>query len=101
MAMSEHGLTEEEVGVIRDAFERFEADADSVVVFGSRAKGAHREGSDVDLAYRGRLRPEQRARIKDYLEEETLLPYMFDIVEYDTLENRALRGHIDRVGKPL
>lgn len=99
--MSEFGLTEEERGMIRKAFLKFGADANQVFVFGSRAKGTHRKGSDIDLAYKGELSSEQLLKIKDYLEEETFLPYMFDIVLCKSIENPSLKEHIDRVGKVL
>jgi predicted nucleotidyltransferase len=99
--MSKHGLRQEEVESIRKAFEKFGANADCLVVFGSRAKGTYRRGSDIDLAYKGRFCSEQKMRIAEYLEEETFLPYHFDIVEYEELENEALKRHIDRTGIAL
>jgi len=35
------------------------------------------------------------------LNEETLLPYFFDVVHYESLTEPRLVEHIDRVGKPL
>ncbi|BCS96912.1 hypothetical protein DSLASN_25440 [Desulfoluna limicola] len=47
------------------------------------------------------MTPEQVLELKDLLEEETLIPYFFDILHYNTLQNPALKSHIDRVGKPI
>ncbi len=33
------------------------------------------------------------------LNEETLLPYRFDIVDYSAIQNVELANHIQRVGK--
>ena len=35
------------------------------------------------------------------LEEETMLPYKFDILDYTHLTHRELKEHIDRVGVPF
>ena len=35
------------------------------------------------------------------LNEETTMPYNFDIVNYETITNEELTNHIDRVGVGL
>lgn len=75
---------------------------EQVIVFGSRALGNAKPGSDVDLALLGpKITAEIVAKIKDYLEEETLLPYFFDIVHFETIGNEALKQHIREHGKAL
>ena len=75
---------------------------ESAVVFGSRAKGNYRSGSDVDIALNGpAIRHEDVIEVGYFLNEETLLPYQFDIVAYATIDNEALRDHIDRVGREI
>jgi hypothetical protein len=32
------------------------------------------------------------------LNEETLLPYKFDVLDYDKIDNRQLKEHITRAG---
>jgi len=32
------------------------------------------------------------------LNQESLIPYQFDIINYNTIDNEELREHIDRVG---
>jgi hypothetical protein len=39
--------------------------------------------------------------IKDHLEEETYLPFFFDVVVYDGVESEELKRHIDTKGKVL
>ena len=69
------------------------------VVFGSRAKGTHRPGSDVDLALFGEsIRAADLVRLSEHLNEDSPLPYRFDVVQYETLASEELRSHIDRVG---
>lgn len=74
------------------------------VVYGSRAKGNYKPGSDIDLT----LYPAPGAAIdhrelSNILEEidDLLLPYTVDLSVFDQLNNADLRGHIERVGKLL
>ena len=71
-----------------------------VWVFGSRAKGTYREGSDIDLAIKGSgvsLSLKERSELLEKY-ESVFLPWKLDIVAYDSIEDPQLRGHIDRVG---
>lgn len=75
---------------------------EKVVVFGSRAKGNYKLGSDVDLAiYGDEIDFNIVAKLHYMLEEQGPLPYMFDVVNYSELENKELKEHIDRVGKVI
>jgi predicted nucleotidyltransferase len=75
---------------------------EEVILFGSRAKGNYKTGSDVDLAIKGdRLTYEITARFADCLNEEKPLPYFFDVVHYEAIAEPMLKVHIDRVGVDL
>jgi predicted nucleotidyltransferase len=94
----EFGLTEKDLSIILDVLSRTEH-VEIAIIFGSRAKGNYKTGSDVDIALNGRnLCVEDITRISYWLNEETILPYKFDIVNYHTLKESALTAHIDRVG---
>lgn len=68
-------------------------------IFGSRAKGSFRKGSDVDIALKGNnIDFKIVSEISHLLNEETILPYKFDILNYHTINNADLIEHIDRVG---
>jgi predicted nucleotidyltransferase len=72
------------------------------VLYGSRALGTFRNGSDVDIALKGRkLTQDVCSDIHFKLEEETILPYFFDVTNYETINNEKLKEHIDRVGKVI
>lgn len=74
-------------------------DVEQAYIFGSRAKGNYKNGSDVDIALKGDTISFQTIRDISYeLNEETLMPYRFDVLNYHTLDNRELINHIDRVG---
>lgn len=68
-------------------------------IFGSRAKGNFKKGNDVDLALKGRyLNFDVISQISYQLNEETKMPYNFDVLNYHTLEEPDLINHIDRIG---
>jgi uncharacterized protein len=68
-------------------------------LFGSRAKGNYKTGSDVDIALKGEhLTAEITSNISYQLNEETSLPYKFDVLNYHVISNLDLKEHIDRVG---
>jgi predicted nucleotidyltransferase len=74
-------------------------EVDEAWVFGSRAKGTHKPGSDVDLAIGGpRVDFAVVSRLRYRLNEETQLPYSFDVVDRSTIQSQELRDHIERVG---
>ena len=72
------------------------------LIFGSRAKGNYKLGSDVDLALKGEpLSQHIVNKISFTLNEETNMPYRFDVLNFHTLKEPALTEHIDRVGIPF
>ncbi len=74
----------------------------TALIFGSRAKGNYRPGSDVDIALKGQgLTRRMVADMADILNEETNMPYHFDLFDYDAVSNHDLVAHIDRVGRLL
>ena len=95
------GLTERDTEVIIETLATFE-EIEEAVIFGSRAMGHAKRGSDVDLALKGkRLDRTTVTHVKFVLDEELPLPYFFDVVHYDSLTNPALKAHIDDKGKVL
>ncbi|PZU96054.1 MAG: DNA polymerase III subunit beta [Leptolyngbya sp.] len=93
-----YGLTESDRAQMIAAIRSFEEIA-TVVLFGSRAKGNYKPGSDVDLAVKGdRITHRTIAQLADLLNEELPLPYYFDVVHYNGLESQPLADPIDRVG---
>ncbi len=72
------------------------------VIYGSRAKGNYRPGSDIDLtlfATPGQTISHQE--LADILDEadDLLLPYTLDLSAFAQLTHDALREHIERVGQ--
>lgn len=95
------GLKETDLEAIIQIFSHY-AEIESAIIFGSRAKGNYKNGSDVDIALKGkRLTLEIVSRISVFLNEETTMPYKFDVLNYHSLTNASLQEHIDRVGVVL
>lgn len=70
------------------------------VIFGSRAKGNYKAGSDIDIAIIGDdVDFNVISKLHSLLENQGPMPYLFDIIYYTHLDNEALKDHIDRVGK--
>jgi len=71
---------------------------DKAILYGSRAMGRYRTGSDIDLTFKG-----NNLGLKDLLQFESeiddlMTPYSFDVSIYNQLDNQQLIEHIDRVG---
>ena len=96
-----YGLIDRDFIHINAAIREF-PEIEEVILFGSRAKGNYKKGSDVDLAIKGdRLTYEITLRFADCLNEEKPLPYFFDVVHYEAIAEPMLKVHIDRVGVDL
>lgn len=71
---------------------------DSVLIYGSRAKGNYRPGSDIDLTIKGHLLDfAEMMQIEDQI-DDLYLPYTVNLSQYNQLTNADLIAHIDRVG---
>lgn len=97
--MSFFGITSRSYQLIATVWPKF-SEVEEVIIFGSRAKGNYKQGSDIDLAIKGLGCTNKLAfQIKSHLNEALPLPYFFDVVCYNDMENDELKQHIDRVGK--
>ncbi|NDY95237.1 nucleotidyltransferase domain-containing protein [Wenzhouxiangella limi] len=73
---------------------------EQALVYGSRARGTHRPGSDLDLVLIGPVSHQEFNQIETEL-DDLLLPYPLDLSVYSQIENPALLDHIRRVGRSL
>lgn len=93
-----YGLLDRDIMHIIEAVQGF-PEIYQLVLFGSRAKGNYKRGSDVDLAIKGTsVTYDTAVRLADVLNEEKPLPYFFDVVHYEAITEPRLIEHIDRVG---
>jgi predicted nucleotidyltransferase len=72
---------------------------DKAVLYGSRAKGNYRPGSDIDLTLFGAELDQHRCALIAEALDDLLLPYTIDLSIYELLQHPALKAHIDRVGQ--
>lgn len=95
------GLEQKDIDEILNIAAQF-SEIEKVIVFGSRAKGNHTKGSDIDLAISGEnITPATLVKLSERLNSESMLPYFFDILHYENINNNELKDHIDRIGKIL
>jgi predicted nucleotidyltransferase len=95
------GLKQEDITEICEILSKFQ-EIEQADIFGSRAKGNFKNGSDVDIAIKGKACNSSIAlRISAILNEETNMPYHFDVLCYSNIKNQDLRDHIERVGKVI
>ncbi len=98
-------VTDAAFGLSPDIIEQIRAalinhpEIEQAIIYGSRAKGNYKPGSDIDLTLKG---PQLTLPILLQLETELddiLLPYKFDLSIYHHIQNAALLEHINRVGE--
>ena len=71
---------------------------DEVIIYGSRAIGNYKEGSDIDLTLIGKIDYSELFDIKEEIENSNI-PYLVDLSIFQKLNSESLKEHIDRVGK--
>jgi uncharacterized protein len=98
--MQAHGLSDRHVDIIRGILAPYADRVTRVDLFGSRATGAYRPESDIDMVVHGTLDEAAIGHVRTLL-DESLLPYKIDLCAYDLIAYPPLRAHIDAVAKTL
>ena len=88
------GLPERTINELLEYF-KMKPEIQKVVIYGSRAKGTYKNGSDIDLAIWSDK--ENSSEITAEL-EELPTPYMFDVIDYKMLSHENLKKSIDKDG---
>ncbi|MGB4774689.1 MAG: nucleotidyltransferase domain-containing protein [Daejeonella sp.] len=92
-----YGLEDKVIKKIQSVFAAF-PQVQKVILYGSRAKGNYKPGSDIDLSLKGEnLNLSTMNRVSLML-DDLLLPYMFDLSVLSHIKDTGLLEHIDRVG---
>ena len=96
-----YGLSDRTLNTLDSIFRKYPS-IKQAILYGSRAKGKYRIGSDIDLT----LMAENTFTHTDLLHiagdfDDSDMPYFVDVSIYDKLSNPDLKAHIDRVGKVL
>lgn len=93
-----YGLSAETIKSIVEIFSSY-VQIEAALIYGSRAKGNFKPGSDIDIALKG---PELNLNLLNKISldlDDLLLPYTFDISLYHQIDNPDLIEHIERVKK--
>ena len=96
-----YGLSDQTLNTLNEIFQKYPG-IEAVLLYGSRAKGNFRNGSDIDLT----IKAADNFSFSDLLKisgdfDDSNLPYLVDVSVYERLSNDSLKAHIDRVGKVL
>lgn len=99
--MNTFGISEQSYQRMMNVLSSYK-EVEKVIIFGSRAKGNYKRGSDIDIAIVGeKSTPRLAWDIAGRLNESEPIPYFIDVVDYNSLTNTELKAHIDRVGQVL
>lgn len=91
------GLEDITIKRIKGVFQRFPM-VEQVILYGSRAKGNYKPGSDIDLTVKGKDLNLSVMNEISLMLDDLLLPYMIDISVFSHIKDRDLIDHIERVG---
>ncbi len=96
--MNKFGLDDGTIKLILDVLTKY-VDICGIKIYGSRAMGNFRNGSDIDIS----INLDNNTLVSKILYELDSLPtpYMFDLSNFKTLKNQNLKDHIDKFGQLL
>jgi predicted nucleotidyltransferase len=91
------GLKIQTIDTLVSVFNKY-SQIKNIIIYGSRAKGNFRHGSDIDICL---IAPD--LNLTDLLKieneiDDLLLPYKMDLCLYHMIDNQDLINHIDQVG---
>lgn len=97
----QHGLSAQTLQKIREVFARY-PQVEEAVLYGSRARGDYKNGSDIDLTLRGgtELTHTILSQIANDLDDQ-LLPYTIDLSIFKNIRNPEMIEQIKHVGVAL
>jgi len=91
------GLTDQTVSKIKAVFKHNQG-IEQVVLYGSRATGKFKNGSDIDLTIKNStVSFDDLLRVELQL-DDLMTPYMFDLSIFENIENLKLKEHIEKYG---
>lgn len=91
------GLTETTIEKINSTFSSY-PQIEEVLLYGSRAKGNYKSGSDIDLTIKGKSITNRLMNQLSLSLDNLLLPYTIDLSIYHHIDNPDLIDHINRNG---
>lgn len=93
---NQFGLSQNTIEAIKKVFKNYPIE--KIILYGSRAKGNFKPGSDIDLTIVApNLQLSDLLKMENELEDLDL-PYKIDLSLMHQIENKSLIEHIHRVG---
>jgi len=94
------GLKENIIHDVMNIFQGF-PEVEEVILYGSRAKGNYKTGSDIDLTFVGDAIDLSLLNKVSLKLDDLYLPYTFDLSIFRYIDNPELADHINRAGISL
>ena len=91
------GLKQTTIDAINSVFNSF-TEVDEAILYGSRAKGNYKNGSDIDITLKGKNMNINTLNKISLVIDDLLLPYTLDLSILKQIKNPDLIAHIERVG---
>ena len=92
--MNKFGLLQRDIDYILQGIKLF-PEIEKALIFGSRANGTFKKGSDIDIAIFGeKVNSRTLSELNDKLNEEFPIPYFVDIIHFETINNEKLKLNI-------
>lgn len=93
------GLSDQAIDAIHQVLQKY-PQVKRAILFGSRAKGNYKPGSDIDLALDGDNQLDMNLLFQIEMDLDDLyLPYKMDMHLIDRINEQSMLDHIHRVGK--
>ncbi|MEO8086411.1 MAG: nucleotidyltransferase domain-containing protein [Bacteroidota bacterium] len=97
--MNQFGLPDSAMTVIIDGISS-RHEIEKAIIFGSRVIGNYKKGSDIDIALFGTMVTFGiTTDLSADLNERTTQPYFFDLINFNSIDNVAMKKHIEEFGK--
>lgn len=97
VSLEKCGLNPQTQEKLNSVFKKY-PDIQKIILYGSRAKGNYKVGSDIDLTILGpKVNLNDLLKIQDEI-DDLLLPYKVDLSLFHTIDNKDLIEHIERIG---
>lgn len=92
------GLKQSTIDLINSVFKKYPA-VEKVIIYGSRAMGNYKNGSDIDLTFIANTITDRDWRDISFDLDDLLTPYSFDLSILSKIDNPDLVDHIKRRGQ--
>lgn len=92
------GIYDNSYDIMLSTFSNY-SEIKKAVIFGSRAMGNYKKGSDIDVAIFGDdITYNIISDINSKLNDQLPVPYFFDVVDFNSISNDDLKKHVVEEG---